>query len=266
MDMATTEEMSSTMLYTSSTTQEALLTETLAPIDPIDADDPTNEDTNCDNFLYMGTLQESEDIEVTICGYKSDADNDDDSVDMVGITIQVPKNKWVAIGMRNGMYDPESSDEILNGYNIIIPLYSRDFQEVYFDGDDVDELQSSLSLFSDVYDNGMRIVRFTREAVVDYETLGGDESSDLDDTYNEKYFAFDEDFVDCDKESTFTATFANKPNTVFNIDDPISGYTNKFAKAASPSEVDGEICTDDSSANYIPILVALLTGIIALLF
>jgi len=256
-------DMTSTMLYTSSTTGEAILTETLEPELPI-GDDPTDDDENCPNFSYMGTLQSSEDIELTICGY-TDGEGDE-AVDMVGITIQVPKDVWVLIGFKNEEYPgDESTEEILSGYNILIPLYSRDFKELYY-GDDgeAEELQYTLELYSDQYSEGMRVVRFLRKAVIDYAALGGDESDDIEN--EDKYFDFNDDTMDCQVENTATVTFANKPNTMFDMDADISGYDNKFGQAAKPQEVDGDACTDESKANYIPILVAVCIGILAILF
>merc|ERR1712157_338717 len=134
------------------------------------ATDPLDEDDSDCVFDYMGVLNDGEDIEISICGYLS---NDDDEEPMVGIQLQLPRDRWVGVGFSND----DTDDGV---YTIILPAYSREIEERYIESDDAEyELEPTVVLYEDMYDNGMRIVKIKRNVTISLNGLTQPAHKDL---------------------------------------------------------------------------------------
>jgi len=190
----TTTETDTTQMYTSAL---STLSDLTAATDPLD-------DIIC-SFEYMVTLNDGEDIVLTLCGYT--ASNDEK---MVGITVKIPSDSWVGIGfILPQQYD--ATNKMKGAYTFILNPNSRVIKETNFSqhGNSADLLKSTVELYEDVVDGGSRIIKFKRKMTLSISDLDASTASDID-----KYLDFLE-FIECDDELQIIWAFGKKPNMVY---------------------------------------------------
>lgn len=214
---------STTLAPDASTTQMyTTLPALIATDDPLDSMD----DNEC-LFEWVATLEDAEDIDVTLCGYM------DNGVQMIGMSLQIPPFRWFSVGfISDSAYD--SSNAIKDLYSIVIQpsTFSRTVQE-YF-GNLL--LESTTTIISDDNIAGYRYIKIIRKVTVGINDL----STTLGLTNWDKYFDFAQ-FKDCDDSMKVVSAFGKNDNEQVAFDT----YSDDTDTAEAMVDAVGGISCDD---------------------
>jgi len=260
------------MYYPEPSTTEELV---FVPIIP-DDNDPIKE-FGCD-YQWMGSFT-NENIEITICGYTEEMEDEEDSEEIieteyVAITLDIPSERWTAFGIKTGDLDSEDGFENYMGYNIIIPYYSDDIDEIYYDSDKMaTDLQNVIEIYSDeITSLQRRIIRLVRTKFVGYEHVNNT-ADNLKRTEDDKlYFDF-ANFDECGESVIISVQYGSEDKARFSKYGNIisDDYQHREAATENLDEEDGEECMNDSDtdeydhASRMMIFGALIIGFMGML-
>eukprot|EP00485_Elphidium_margaritaceum_P014960 CAMPEP_0202726082 /NCGR_PEP_ID=MMETSP1385-20130828/184432_1 /ASSEMBLY_ACC=CAM_ASM_000861 /TAXON_ID=933848 /ORGANISM="Elphidium margaritaceum" /LENGTH=249 /DNA_ID=CAMNT_0049392295 /DNA_START=229 /DNA_END=978 /DNA_ORIENTATION=+ len=189
--MATTES----TYYT--TTSEADMLTSLEPL-------VTDVSIEC-LFDFSVSMIASIETDVTVCGY-----NDEDDRTFVSVTLNVPANRWGAVGfILNAAFD---ETQRMAGYAIVVPIYGRDVQEYFLTGRGAagfgTPLESSITVTGDTIADGVRTLIFTRPLTVQ----GSDLSQSAPNLFNvdEGYYFDFANLKDCGQSERIIYAVGNE--------------------------------------------------------
>ena len=222
-------------------------------------DDPINNDTVC-SFEYVATLQDSEDIEVSLCGY-----TESDNTKMIGISLQIPPLRWFSIGfITDSAFD--ANNAMKDVYAIVVEpsTYPRSVAEYHMNGngDIGDMLETTVTIISDDNIDGYRYIQLTRKVTVSDSDLSDQTLAQLP---SSDYFNF-AIFEGCDDSMRVLWAFGKSDNEKL----AFHGYNEQAGSVKAIVEaVDGVSCDEmdiDSKGAKISMIGGLVLSVIAFLF
>jgi hypothetical protein len=220
--------------------------EQICTLEPIES---TNE-PDCDLFEAQLTLNEGENMELTICGYE------EDGTDFVQITLDLPSDIWLGVGFKKSG-EIAAGEKHMKGYVVILPFCERDIEERLLTGYGLvglgNVLEDSISIVEDTITEETRTIRLKRALTVE----------------GEGYFDF-ADFLECDDLIEVIYAFSPLPNVQWAPAQSAAHGSNKgYYSQVAPTEVGGEYCSDGGgdAANSLSVLFSLaVSALSAVLF